>query len=438
MYEYNLCGYDKAYLSIPDVLKYSVNTNSEAGIRSWNYKILQKDRLLDSAHNLNEPPNIALWKVADKFSNNFYNNPTQAKYIVTIYDNSGQSVADTSIININALNSELSAEISVFDRDKRRKLDSVLVEDLSSCTADTSLVYPDVFYVFPSTNSLGELSSWKLSIKDNSHSLFDTIGSGEIPKEIAFGRKKILNILPKASSMLSFQLEITDSRNHTCYSNIIKIPIIRNKYELKADLKVFEYNNNDTIQKEIPLKAISITERNSTRLQPLLNYVFFEENSAEIPKRYNKLQWQQAKEFTLDLLHETSIIETYYNVLNIIGKRLTMYPQAKINLVGCNSNIDNEKDNLELSKKRAEAIRDYLRDVWSISEDRIIITARNSPANPSLKQQKDPQDRLDAIAEDRRVEIYSDTYEVLDPVLTTGVRYEVSPNKAIIKPIVKK
>lgn len=436
-YEYNLCNYDKSYLSIPDIAQYSININSEAGIKGWDYKVIHNNNLIDTLHNLGEAPETIIWKIDNKFANRFYNEPSQAHYIVTIYDNAGQSVADTSNIFIAKNNAELSAEINIFDSDKKRKLDSIVVDDLSSCEKDTSIAYPPVFFINTLTNSLGELAEWKLTVKDNGNSIFDTVGTGDVPEEIVFYQNKLLKWLPKSNTLLFFQLEISDSRKNTCYSNIIKIPFRRNKYELKTDLKIFGLIHKDSSFQEIPFENITIVERNSTRLQPLLNYIFFDENSAEIPKRYNKLQWVQTKEFTLDLLHQTGIIETYHNILNIIGKRLVMYPQAKLTIIGCNSNIEGEKDNLQLSQKRAEAVRDYFRDVWSIPEDRLIIQSRNAPANPSLKQQKDPQDRVDAIAEDRRVELYCDTYEVLDPVLTTGVRYEVKPNKALLKPIVK-
>lgn len=436
-YEYNLCNYDKSYFSIPDIANYSVNINSEAGIKGWDYKVVHNNLLIDSLHNLGEAPDKTTWKIDDKFAYRFYNEPSQAQYIVTIYDNAGQSVADTSIIFVSKNNAELTAEINILDSDKRRKLDSIVVEDQYSCEKDNSLAYPPVFFINTLTNSLGELSEWKLNVKDNEKTIFDTIGTGDLPKEIAFYQNKMLKWLPKSNAMLSFQLEITDSRNNTCYSNIIKVSFKRNKYELKTDLKIFGLIPKDSSFQEIPFENINIVERNSTRLQPLLNYIFFDENSAEIPKRYTKLQWVQTKEFTLDLLHQTSIIETYHNILNIIGKRLVMYPQAKLTIVGCNTNIEAEKDNLQLSQKRAEAVRDYLRDVWSIPEDRLIIQSRNAPANPSLKLQKDLQDRIDAIAEDRRVEIYCDTYEVLDPILTTGVRYEIKPSKALLKPFVK-
>lgn len=163
---------------------------------------------------------------------------------------------------------------------------------------------------------------------------------------------------------------------------------------------------------EIPIPEIHIEEFFTTNTQPLLNYVFFSENSSEIPDRYNKLQFEQTKEFTEDSLHSLGTLETYYHILNIIGKRLRDNQNEKITLVGCNSEIGLERNNKTLSESRAKAVRDYLEKVWKIDISRIKIEARGLPSKPST-----PKDEPDPIEENQRVEIYGN-WEILKPVFT--------------------
>jgi outer membrane protein OmpA-like peptidoglycan-associated protein len=118
-------------------------------------------------------------------------------------------------------------------------------------------------------------------------------------------------------------------------------------------------------------------------------------------------------------------------MLNIIGKRVSQYPQAELTIVGCNSDQGAEKGNLELSRRRAEAVRDYFVNVWKIDPERIKIEARNLPENPS-----NPNDP-DGVAENRRVEIYSNIPQILEPLVVEDTLREVNPPKFRFKPKVK-
>ena len=73
-------------------------------------------------------------------------------------------------------------------------------------------------------------------------------------------------------------------------------------------------------------------------MRPLLNYIFFDDNSDALPKRYLQLKQDETNKFDEDSLINMGTLQTYYHVLNIIGQRMKAIPEAKIKLTGCNSN----------------------------------------------------------------------------------------------------
>lgn len=107
---------------------------------------------------------------------------------------------------------------------------------------------------------------------------------------------------------------------------------------------------------------------------------------------------------------------------------MLQYPKSKIVLNGYNSDLNTEKANKNLSAKRAEAVRDYLKDVWGIANNRMKIEAGNLPANPST-----PSDDVQKMEENRRVEINSDDYRLLEPVFIQNTSSYANPLGAIFK-----
>lgn len=184
-----------------------------------------------------------------------------------------------------------------------------------------------------------------------------------------------------------------------------------------ADNQLHKLKNSDI---SISVKGISydgkmsevgtmrVEEFISDVIHPLLPYIFFDENSYNIPVRYKHIN--DINQFTENSLINDETLDVYYNLLNIVGKRLTDNPNATIKLVGTNSNIDNEKDNLELSQNRAEAVKNYLENTWGIDENRISTEARDLPQNASNTGVDD------GIAENRRVEISSSNNAILDVI----------------------
>ncbi|MGB9912910.1 MAG: OmpA family protein, partial [Candidatus Kapaibacteriota bacterium] len=172
---------------------------------------------------------------------------------------------------------------------------------------------------------------------------------------------------------------------------------------------------------EMPVTVLKIEEFLSTKMHPLLGYIFFDENSAEIPPRYKLLSKNETKDFNIKKLYGLSTLDIYYHILNIIGKRVAQFPQAELTIVGCNSDQGLEKGNLELSRRRAEAVRNYFTNVWNIEPERIKIVERNLPENPS-----NPNDP-DGIEENRRVEIIANIPQIFEPLVVEDTLREVNP-----------
>jgi outer membrane protein OmpA-like peptidoglycan-associated protein len=172
---------------------------------------------------------------------------------------------------------------------------------------------------------------------------------------------------------------------------------------------------------EQPIVQIRVEEFLGTQLRPLLNYVFFDNSSSTLPDRYVRLSPDQTRAFSVENLHYMDAIQTYHQVLNIIGRRMQQNPAATIRLVGTNSDEGSEKGNSGLSQQRAETVRNYLRDNWGIAESRMKIEARGLPDKPSNIAEPD------GIAENRRVEIYSDEWKIVEPVLTSDTVRSATP-----------
>lgn len=172
--------------------------------------------------------------------------------------------------------------------------------------------------------------------------------------------------------------------------------------ELSITAKGILPNGDATNEPIIPEQA----SRSRTSM-PLLPYMFFDYNSASIPSRYNT---DGATGFSTESLAGKNELEANYQMLNIYGSRMKQYPTATLNVTGTNSNSGEERNNIQLSKRRAMAIRDYLVNTWGIDPSRIIVDQRNLPELPTNPVTKA------GMEENRRVEISSNDARIMEPV----------------------
>ncbi|PKL84554.1 MAG: hypothetical protein CVV22_12495 [Ignavibacteriae bacterium HGW-Ignavibacteriae-1] len=167
-------------------------------------------------------------------------------------------------------------------------------------------------------------------------------------------------------------------------------------------------------------RGLVMKETKTWNLYPLLNYVFFEPGSSEIPERYILLDsYDQTGIFT-DTTILGGTLDKYYHVMNIYGYRLTNHPDAKIEIVGT-IDMEVEKDS-KLAAARAQKVYNYFRDVWKIDESRMTLGKHGKPEHPTST-------RIDSIGvqENRRVEIRCTNWDVVKPVFDVGSITEPQP-----------
>lgn len=187
----------------------------------------------------------------------------------------------------------------------------------------------------------------------------------------------------------------------------------------------------DSLGNQMDKLELTIEDFVSLNMRPLLTYVFFDNNSAEIPSRYNLATKEEANNFSEDNLKDMDVLPTYYYVYNIVGKRMRKYPNATITLTGTNSNEGEEQNNTELSKRRAETVKEYLVNNWEIDPERINIKYGNLPAEASNAAE------VGGNEENRRVEITSDEPNLTEPVLTIDTLRKIPTTTIVFRPSIQ-
>ena len=168
----------------------------------------------------------------------------------------------------------------------------------------------------------------------------------------------------------------------------------------------------------------TIITRNVTGYFPIHPYVFFEKGSEEIPTRYVVLSKAEAKNFReSDLTNfmkgdlttqETNIdqlMSTYYNVLNIYGNRMRLYPKENVILRG--TTLDEYKAEVSANK-----VKDYLVNNFGIDPSRISIVTE-PPYMPSGSEFSEEESKVMLADENRRVKFIFYNTEMTKPLVYT-------------------
>jgi outer membrane protein OmpA-like peptidoglycan-associated protein len=156
---------------------------------------------------------------------------------------------------------------------------------------------------------------------------------------------------------------------------------------------------------------------------PIGNALFFETGQSDIPADYVLFKdTAEAASFNAD--SPTTARERYLNILNVVGQNLSRNPDVLVKIVGCNSNSGVEAANLDLSRRRAEAVKAYLQEIWGIQGLRMGIEARNLPDDATS------MNLVGARPENQRVEIIYDSDKMQaaapgDFIAETGGRREL-------------
>lgn len=193
-------------------------------------------------------------------------------------------------------------------------------------------------------------------------------------------------------------------------------------YSQKIDVQA--YAQNGKTNKQEPVAQVIVEEFLNEKSYALLNYVFFEENSSDIPNKYKQFQKKYETEYFIPekKFFNYEVLDVYYHLLNIVGYRLQKSPQEKIKLVASNSSKGSEKDNVGLSKARAEKVKKYIIDIWGIEPLRIEIDDNQGhlPLNASNTKSEFGEE------ENRRVEIQA-SWEILKPLYISDTVKKSNP-----------
>ncbi len=177
--------------------------------------------------------------------------------------------------------------------------------------------------------------------------------------------------------------------------------------------------------------TVVIEEIETEEQFPLLPMVFFPEGSSDLHETDMRLLTRNEAAIFSEKELSWKTLEIYKDLLNIIGLRMKENPEAGISVTGTNTGTGSEKGELELSKKRAQSVKDYLVETWGISPARIKTESRGIPEMPSAS------DTEEGIIENARAEIESADYSVLKPVSLKDIRREANPPVVEIYPEVK-
>ncbi len=172
----------------------------------------------------------------------------------------------------------------------------------------------------------------------------------------------------------------------------------------------------DSLGKESGLVRVVTEEFISAQMYPLLAYIFFDRFSGLIPARYRRLQPAEAQTFDEARLTGAETLDIYYTMLNVVGQRMKRNTASTLRIVGCLGKIglgpESEENAPQIALRRAEAVAEYLRNVWGIAANRLKLESRGLPEKSS-----NATDVALGEEDNRRVELYSDDWNILKPVL---------------------
>lgn len=157
----------------------------------------------------------------------------------------------------------------------------------------------------------------------------------------------------------------------------------------------------------VPTSRVRVEDQQYAESYPLIPYVFFRESRTGLAESNQVVARESATgSFSLEKAPQDAI-EINNNTLSVIAERMKASPGGTITVTGYH---DGKKENREISKARAEAVKQYLVGA-GIAENRIKVEAKDLPPKPSSRTVAEGD------AENRRVEITAQPSDLLDPVV---------------------
>jgi outer membrane protein OmpA-like peptidoglycan-associated protein len=266
------------------------------------------------------------------------------------------------------------------------------------------------------------VSDWQLIVFGDNQPLKTLTGQGEIQPQHVLPLAD-LNLARLATlTTLGIQAQVTDTKGAVYKTEEVILPVT-------VAMEKWDNRIARPPAGSLTLEPAEVTIEELTTIDssPFLNYIYFETGDSEIPTRYSVFHGQNETQ-NFDERNLKGTLEKHHHILNILGRRLTDQADARIRIVGCNSNRDAEQGKTDLSRSRAEAVRAYLKYIWGIDGARMEVEARNLPEVASTSSLSEGRQ------ENQRVEIYSDSPALVDIVKSTYVQEISDAKQFVIQP----
>ena len=202
---------------------------------------------------------------------------------------------------------------------------------------------------------------------------------------------------------------------------MISVWVLLNQPTYAQQSLAISINCNSTGQRKIACTEIKVASVSRSTLLPLLPYIFFERASAELPTRYSRYSFTEAQDYmrARDEVvvgeRTRSVIATYYNVLNVVGRRLAQHPSAQITLQG--SSVSDEDE--DVSRLRANTVKEYLESRYPQVLGRVLVSSK------LLRRSKEDDARL---TDESRCVVMSGEWEILKPIQVRDSGIIVTPS----------
>jgi outer membrane protein OmpA-like peptidoglycan-associated protein len=175
--------------------------------------------------------------------------------------------------------------------------------------------------------------------------------------------------------------------------------------------------------------TVVIEEFETTEYFPFLPIVYFKDGTFDLGNtKQVQLQQSQLANFDDDKLEDKGVFALYYNMLNILAKRMQKYPDTKITITGYSSGVNEDAKNKNIASQRANAVKDYIIDVWGIEPRRIIVNT-----GESVKRNPNEPSYADVVEESQKVQIYTGDLDLVMPVVITKIEKIATPPEVIFE-----
>jgi len=285
------------------------------------------------------------------------------------------------------------------------------IDEVITATAERK-IDTSVLTLRPTVDTAYGIARWKAVVTNSRGNVAELGGEGTPPAEVKVPLPTTDLLTLAGGGDLTVKLELQDKKGQDLVltSQVVKFKVSQTRGNLA-----------------VAPASVTIEEIKTIDSSPMLGQIYFDKGSSEIPARYIRFSGA-AETAGFDEQKFRDTLEKYYQVLNIVGKRMVVTPAASITLVGCNDNVAEEKGKKKLSSQRAEAVQNYLQTVWSIAPERIVIEARNLPKTPSTSRSQEGQ------SENRRVEILSADPTILAPIRSTYLATRIDAPELTLNP----